>query len=73
MEIMLFTLFPFLCVLFCFHFTHTSSFIVSYFASPTPDTFFNSSTELNLPFSSLYFIILSAVDGPIPVTVSSSV
>lgn len=56
-----------------FYFAQTSSFIVSYFESPIPDIFFNSSIDLNLPFSSLYFIILSAVDGPIPVTVSSSV
>lgn len=56
-----------------FYFTITSSFILSYLALPIPDTFFKSSTDLNFPFSVLYWIILDASDGPIPLTDSSSV
>ena len=39
--------------------------------SPIPVTFIMSSIELKYPFSSLYFIIFSAVLLPIPVRVES--
>lgn len=47
--------------------------MLSYLDLPIPDTFFKSSTDLNFPFNDLYWIILEASDGPIPLTVSSSV
>ena len=48
------------------------AFNSSYFLSPIPFTFFISSIELNLPFSSLYFTILLAVASPTPGSESNS-
>jgi len=43
-----------------------NSLIFSYFFSPIPLTFINSSKELNDPYSNLYSIIRFAIDKPIP-------
>src|SRR5574344_1478416 len=48
------------------------SFILLKIELPIPETFFKSSTALKLPLASRYFIMLLALDSPIPVKVISS-
>lgn len=53
--------------------TQISSSIDSYFESPIPETFLISSILENSPFFVLYSMIFRAVEGPIPLSASSSV